>query len=111
MNQRSVSNAAQICAGLVAAPLAWVIAMQLSQILPHLDCSNRGHKTAIAAACAVAVALLAAGSSWRRSGGASPKDGHPRRWVGSVAGLTACVIAFALGLQVLATLMLDACER
>jgi hypothetical protein len=111
MNRHSVLRGAQVCAGLVAAPLAWTVCMQLSQILPYVDCASRGHSTAITAACAVAVALVAAWLSWRGSGRTSPEDGQPVRWVASVAGLSALVIGFALALQLLASLMLNACER
>jgi hypothetical protein len=91
--------------------LAWSIAVQLGQILPHLDCAKRSHSTAIAAIAATAVALVAAVLSWRRGGAALPSDDRPRRFVGSTAGLTALVLAYALSLQTLASLMLNACDR
>jgi hypothetical protein len=97
--------------GLVAAPLAWMLSVQLSQILPYIDCANRIFSAAICAAVAATVALSAAARSWRGSGGASLADGHPRRFIGSLAGLTALAISFALMLQLLASLTLNPCER
>jgi hypothetical protein len=111
MKVHSTVRGLQVWAGLVAAPLAWSIAVQLGQILPHLDCAKRSHSTAIAAIAATAVALVAAVLSWRRGGAALPSDDRPRRFVGSTAGLTALVLAYALSLQTLASLMLNACDR
>ena len=102
---------AKVCAGPVAAPLAWMLSVQLSQILPYVDCANRVYSTAICASVAATGALSAAAFSWRGSGGASLADGHPRRFIGSLAGLTALAISFALMLQLLASLTLNPCER
>ena len=101
-------SALQIGTSLVAAPLAWMVAVQLSQILPYIDCHNGIYTTAICAAVATAVALSAAGLSMRWGLG---DEGHPRRFVVSVAGLTALAIGFALMLQLLASLVLNPCER
>ena len=99
------------CAGAVVAPLAWIVSVQISQILPHVDCVNRTFSTAICAAVATAVALMAAAHSWRVRNGVVDDDGQPRRFIGLVASLTAIAISFALMLQLLASLMLDPCER
>jgi TRAP-type mannitol/chloroaromatic compound transport system permease large subunit len=111
MNHHSALNAVQVCAGLVAAPLAWLVSVQLGQILPYLDCANRTHNTAVCVVGATVVALSAGVLLWRRGGGAFPDDGQPRRFVGLVAGLTAMAISFALALQLLAAFTLNACER
>jgi hypothetical protein len=110
MNRHSLLDAVHVCAGLMVAPLAWLASVQLSQILPYFDCADRNHNTAICAVGATAVALIAGAVSWRRGGG-FPDDGRPRRFIGSVAGLTAMAISFALALQILASLTLNACER
>jgi hypothetical protein len=94
--------------GLVAAPLAWMLSVQLSQILPYIDCANRIYSTAICAAVAAIVAFSTAALSWRQR---SLADGHPHRFIGSLAGLTALAISFALMLQLLASLTLNPCER
>lgn len=111
MSQHSMLKGALPLTGLVVAPLAWVTAMQVSQILPYVDCANRSRSTAIAVACGIVVALVAAWLSWWRGGGFSINDGQSRLFFGSVAGLSALVLSYALGLQFLASLMLDACER
>jgi hypothetical protein len=111
MKLYSRTRGLQVWAGLVAAPLAWAIAVQLSQILPYVDCAQQTHSTAVATIAATAIALVAAVLSWWRGGAVLSSDGQPRRFGGSVAGLTALVLSYALSLQLLASLVLNACDR
>jgi hypothetical protein len=110
MKEPSVLKGLQIWAGLLAAPLAWGVAMQISQMLPYVDCAHQSHSTAIAVMAAVVVALIAAVLSWRGADSHAGGEGR-RRFIGWVAGLTALVISFALALQLFASLVLNACDR
>jgi hypothetical protein len=111
MNRQSFLDAVQVCAGLTVAPLAWLASVQLSQILPYMDCADRSYNTAICAMGATAVALIAGAVSLRRAGGGFSDGGRLFGFIGWVAGLTAMAISFALALQILASLTLNACER
>lgn len=109
MNRHSAMSGLQACAGLLA-PLAWMVAVQLGQMLPYDDCAYRTHSTAIAVAAAIVIALIAALLSWRARPRPSRAENTQRRFIGFVAGLTALVINFALALQLLASLMLNPCQ-
>src|SRR5436305_10479011 len=84
MTRVSAITVLQVCAGLIAAPLAWMVSVQLGQILPYIDCNNRIYSTAISAAVATAVALSAAGLSLRRG---VRNEGRPGGFVGSGPGV------------------------
>jgi hypothetical protein len=111
MTHRSLWNGMQVCAGLALAPLAWIAAMQLSQILPYLDCARQGNTTAIAVSCGLVVALLGVGFSWRRSRGTAREHGRTRSFIAGLGWTTALVITLALAFQLTASLMLSACEH
>src|SRR3954454_18069300 len=76
MSRHSAVNALLTCAGLVAAPLAWLVSVQLGQILPYVDCANRSYLTAVCVAAGTSIARAAPVLSWRRGSSASPADGH-----------------------------------
>ena len=97
-------------AGLLAAPAAWAVSVQASQLLPHVDCAGQGAWTAATAALALAVALGAAGLSL---GGLSfgRQLAGTGRFLAGLAGLVALTLGFALLLQTAAALMLDPCAR
>lgn len=103
MNARWTSGA-----GLIGAPTAWAISTQLSQMLPHVDCASRLPWSLSAAAAAILAALTSAGISWV---GRSAPQTETRRFMGYVSVLVALAISFALALQAVATLVIDACDR
>jgi hypothetical protein len=95
-------------AGLIAAPLAWALVTQLSQILPYADCGARLPSSFLAAGAGGLVALAGAALSFQSVAGAS--DPTPR-FVGRMNGGIALAFAFALLLQTLATTIVDPCQR
>ena len=111
MTHRSLWNGVQVCAGLALAPLAWIAAMQLSQILPYVDCGRQSNTTAIAVSCGLVVALLGAGFSWRGTRGIDRERGRTRSFIAGLGWTTALVFALALAFQITASLMLSACEH
>jgi hypothetical protein len=112
--KRTLATAFALCAGSIAAPLVWALNMELGQILPSVDCAGLVRSLMAASLAATAVALAAGALSWRRGNArdsAIAAHAPTLRFVGSVAALTAFVIAFALAMQSVATLVLSGCER
>jgi hypothetical protein len=89
------------------APMAWAINMQLSQTLPHADCVARHSWSGLATLVTLAVATFAAGWSARTAGRLS---GSQHFIALSGIGISS-IVAFALVLQGLATLVIDPCLR
>jgi hypothetical protein len=98
----------------MAAPLMWALNMELGQILPSVDCAGLIRFLMSASFAATAVAVAAGALSWRignARNSAIAAHAPTLRFIGSIAALTAFVIAFALALQSVATLVLSGCER
>jgi hypothetical protein len=97
-------------AGLVLAPLAWAVNMQLGQVLPYADCGARLRWNLVCSG----LLLLSAGASgvvsWRTAS-RHPGVGDTFRFVARVAALTAAIFAVALLLQGMAGIILTGCER
>ena len=98
-------------AGAISGPALWALNTQLAQILPYLDCATRHHTLAIAAWTSACLALLAGWASWLSARTLSSGDEAPRRFVGQLSTLMGVVFAMALGLQGLAALIVNPCER
>jgi hypothetical protein len=103
--------------GMAVAVMFWAGATQLGLILPALECGSWTPALAIVAFTGVAVALAAAGISWRGSRQAqSPQEPGARPFrsgvfVAQVSALAALVFAYALALQGAADLVLNACDH
>lgn len=95
-------------AGLLLAPLVWGVNTEFGTFIPSLYCASRGG--AWLAALALLAALAAAALSWRgrvRAGHAEGGAMPFAAWLGSTVAL---LLALAVALQFLATLVLDGCE-
>lgn len=92
-------------AGLMAAPAAWAVNMQLGEILPYASCSARFPHLAVTSAAAAAVALAGGALSWTR-----PWTTPTGRFVSALGVLTCLTFLFALLAQLAAALMLTGCE-
>jgi hypothetical protein len=113
MRIRKIGAMFSVLAGLLIASTAWVINMQLGQILPYADCRNQSHWSAIVSFAGLAAACLGGAVSWRwanqtRSAMPSPAVSIFIAWMGA---LSALVFAFALSMQGIASLVLSGCER
>jgi hypothetical protein len=113
MSIRKVGIKLSVLAGLLIAPAVWTINMQLSQILPYIDCRQQQRYSAIASFVALAAACFAAAVSWgwarhaRYTAPLTNKSGFSA----SISALASLVFAFALLLQGIASLVLSGCER
>ncbi|MBW6425399.1 hypothetical protein KX729_28640 [Rhizobium sp. XQZ8] len=94
--------------GLVVAPAAWAVNMQLGQILPHIDCASELILTATGSFIAMLLAIIGTVLSYRTY---TPSVSRGTRFVAGLAVLIGAAFVFALYLQGAATLLLDACER
>lgn len=103
----TVRSALLAMAGLIAAPLAWAVNMQLGQVLPYADCGARLRWNLVCSVLLLIIAGVAGSVSWR----AGSEQGHTMRFVAHVSGLVAWVLVLALLMQGLAGLILTGCER
>jgi hypothetical protein len=113
MSVRKIQDTLSVLAGLLIAPTAWAINMQLGEILPNIDCVHQSRWSAIISFVAAAGAVLAGAISWRwtdRAQLAAPLTATSSfvAWLGA---LLALVFAFALSMQGIASLVLSGCER
>ncbi|MDB5515572.1 MAG: hypothetical protein JWQ17_2330 [Tardiphaga sp.] len=100
------------CLGLLLAPAAWAVNMQLGQMLPYLDCKGPYRSLAASSLAAVGLAVLAAVTSWRSAGRAGRLDhSSTRAFIGRVSAAAAVLFGFALALQAVSSLVLSGCER
>jgi hypothetical protein len=94
--------------GLVAAPAAWAVNMELGQILPYLDCASQWSMTSAGTAIALVIAALAGFVSFRASATAVSKR---EIFISHLSSGSAAVFTFALILQGAASVLLNACQR
>jgi hypothetical protein len=113
MSIRKVGIKLSILAGLIVAPTAWAINMQLGEILPYIDCRQQHRFSAIASFVALAAACCAGAISWRwtRQARSTAPLTNASGFSASLGALAALVFAFALLLQAIASLVLSGCER
>ncbi|MBP0445405.1 hypothetical protein J8J14_11500 [Roseomonas sp. SSH11] len=97
-------------AGLVMGPAALLANTQLGLTLPYAECGASLRPGPFLSGAAVLLSLLGAWLSWRASGLRRSGAGMPG-FIGSLGALTGLIIAFALLLQSLATLVISACAR
>jgi hypothetical protein len=95
-------------AGMTVAPAAWAITTQLGQTLPYKDCNSRMSWSLAAAAAGAGLALASALISYREY---KQTTDRTALFVDDLSVGIGMVFTFALGLQVAATLVLNACER
>jgi len=98
-------------AGLVIGGLAWAANTQLGEMLAIPDCINRVRPSAIISAALLAVVVAAAGLSWWLDGKPSAEADRTLPFASKLSALTALMFAFALVLQVMASVVLSGCER
>jgi hypothetical protein len=113
MNTHRLLSRFSLTAGLLIAPLAWAIVMQLGEILPWLDCQHQVRSSAIAAFSGMLLACLAVIASWRsilRARAAAPLT-TTSVFLGALSALSALIFIFALSMQGVASLVLSGCER
>lgn len=94
--------------GLIAAPAAWAVSMQLGQILPYTDCRTGIAATAVASFAAALIALAGCFVSYRGYASTRARMGLFLSALSLLVGLS---FAFALLLQGAASLLIDACAR
>jgi hypothetical protein len=102
-----------VWAGLWAAASLWAINIEAGLILATPDCIRQLSGSTLMSAVFTVLSLLAALVSWRM-GRASPIGfGSPRtvRFDAMLSSLGALILAFALALQTMASLVLTGCER
>jgi hypothetical protein len=100
-------NTALINLGLWGPPLLWATSLQLSEVLPYLDCAQGSHSLAWASLAALVFAVVA-GVMVRRL---TRREGGEYSFLAALSALSSAVFAFALALQVTATWILTGCER
>jgi hypothetical protein len=110
MSIRKTRFALSVSAGLLIAPLLWMINTQLGEILPYLDCQYQARLSATTSFAAAAAASLSAAISWRSGSYARP-IAATLSFFGSMSTLAAAIFAFALLMQGVASLVLSGCER
>ncbi len=113
MSIRKVAIKLSILAGLLMAPTAWAVNMQLGEVLPYIDCRQQHRFSAIASFVALAAACLAGAISWgwvRHARSTAPLT-NKSGFGASISALGALVFVFALLLQGIASLVLSGCER
>jgi ABC-type uncharacterized transport system YnjBCD permease subunit len=96
------------CAGLTIAPAAWAITTQLGQVLPYGDCARQMSSSLIAAATGVVVALISAAVSYF---GQKSEHGRTQLFIDRLSIGMGLAFGFALMLQTIATLLVNACQR
>jgi hypothetical protein len=113
MSVRKIQGTLSVFAGLLIAPTAWAINMQLGQILPYADCARQSRMSAIISFIGVGAAILAGAISWRwaaRARKAAPVTATTN-FLARIGALSALLFAFALSMQGTASLVLSGCER
>ena len=101
-----------LIAGLLIAPSAWAIVMQLGEILPWLDCQHQGKSSAIAAFFGMLLACLASIMSWRSIIRVRNRTlTETSVFLGELSAASALIFVFALSMQGIASLVLSGCER
>jgi hypothetical protein len=113
MSISKIQNRFSVVAGLLIAPTVWAINMQLSEILPDIDCVRQSRWSASISFVGAAAAVLGGAISWRwadQARLAAPLT-STSRFVASLGALSALVFAFALSMQGIASLVLSGCER
>jgi len=113
MSLRRTAIRLSVWAGLWGAALVWAVNTELGEILPTVDCTGHARASVWTSATCAVLALIAAATSWRFArvgftGFGSPGTLRFDARLGALAGL---VFAFALLLQIMATLVLTGCER
>jgi hypothetical protein len=113
MNIRKMRAVLAISAALLVGAIAWVINMQLGQILPYVDCRNQSRWSAIASFLGVAAACLAGAVSWRwaKQTRLTAPFTTASTFIALMGALSALLFAFALSMQGVASLVLNGCER
>lgn len=113
MSISKIQNRFSVVAGLLIAPTVWAINMQLSEILPDIDCVHQSRWSASISFLGAAAAVLAGAISWRWADQArfAARLTVTSRFVASLGALAALVFAFALSMQGIASLVLSGCER
>ncbi len=108
----SFRSAAAICAGLVAGATVWAVNVQLGQILPYVDCARHARYSAILSVAWLFMAAATSFLSWRHGTARNrAEQTSSLRFFASLSALAGLVFAFALALQVAASLVLTGCER
>lgn len=104
-------------AGLLVPALLWAANTEAGQILPYAECGSLKY-AATTSFAAAALTILAGWASWRtvrrnRSDATLGVTAYPKSFgfVGLLSGLASTLIAFALLLQGLSSLVLTGCER
>lgn len=92
----------------LAAPLAWAVNMQLSQILPYADCVKPVPSLTIVSMAALVIGV--AGAMASRVAMRTTERTTVRFLAGLGAG-SAAMFVFALALQLAATLVISGCQR
>src|SRR4051812_1306180 len=112
MSMNTNLDALKACAGLSAAPAIWIINTQLGQILPYLDCQQQARYSAMGSFAGAVAAYVTGAISWRAARHTIMSEPAPMlNFIGSIGALSGLVFAFALSLQVAASLVLSGCER
>ena len=96
--------------GLLLGPLAWAINTQLGQLLPEPDCGGGFRSSTLSSALAVPASLLGAWLSYRVSG-LRRRHAGMAGFIGSLGTMLGLLVAFALLLQALSTLLVSPCAR
>ena len=104
------------CAALLVAPVCWATNMQLSQMLPQMDCRSGLHTSAVAPLAAAVLTLGAVYVSWRSTGPEPDvwgESAYPaiRRFAAILGCFAGAIFAYALLLQALSGVLLTGCER
>jgi uncharacterized membrane protein YqjE len=113
MTTRHILLRLSLITGLAIPASAWAVNMQLGEILPYLDCRHQHRFSALASFAALLLAAAAATLSWRASRRAADRAPFTATstFIGAVSALCALVFAFALSMQIVASLVLSGCER
>ena len=104
------------CGGLIVPPLLWAVNTQLGLALPAAECASG--LPAIASFGGALLSLLSGWLSFHAGRAGHSADRDPSRaapaslaFVGALSGLNSAMVAFALVLQGLSSLVLSGCER
>jgi hypothetical protein len=100
--------------GLVAGTVGWSINTQWGQIAPYVDCTRHLSAAAVTSFGGAAVAALAGVASWRSQNYVHQPNSDPIapwHFIRLVSALSAPLFAFALTMQGVASLIINACDR
>jgi uncharacterized iron-regulated membrane protein len=103
-------------AGLVAAPVAWVVHHQLGADLNYADCRLGANPTLIAMGCVALIIAVAGGlvswGGWKRAGGGPDTKQEPSgRFVAALAMMASGLFSLVILVQILAAVTLPACFK